>query len=249
MEQQENAIFGERQELESIHERALDYFDRCSAALLPILEEHRRFQPISIESDFYWSRIAQEDRELASHLDERLVQTMAGIILARKVSPLVGEADERDLVTATKTMRAALRLRSYQCWDTDVIHDEGTVLGVRPPAQSEDEAVGPDAASRIFDASHRKVLYVLDLVVPARSGLISRIAYSSQTHVTKYRQDTAFIMVWMDPDHPELDDVRDVVREVFKSSGSTRCGPMTLSTRIPYKANLGRNRDIRVPAC
>jgi nucleoside 2-deoxyribosyltransferase len=34
---------------------------------------------------------------------------------------------------------------------------------------------------------------------------------------SRYRPNTAFIMMWMDPSKPDLDDVSDTVKEVFAS--------------------------------
>jgi hypothetical protein len=117
IEQEDSPILNERRELKSIHEEALQYFDRNSA-----IEDNDPWPP-KRDPDHYWSQIPTEDQKHVENLERRLIQTMAKIISAAKTSPLVSEADQRDLSAITKKMRAALRFHRYDHWDTDVIDD------------------------------------------------------------------------------------------------------------------------------
>jgi hypothetical protein len=63
------------------------------------------------------------------------------------------------------------------------------------------------------------VLYIANLIVSARSDIAPEIASSAQRSLARYRPNTAFMMMWMDKDHRELDDVKDTIRDVFKSFG------------------------------
>ena len=46
--------------------------------------------------------------------------------------------------------RTVVDNRRFSSWTTEVIHDEGTVLGVQPAGQSDNEACAPEDARRIF---------------------------------------------------------------------------------------------------
>jgi hypothetical protein len=144
---------------------------------------------------------------------------MNKIVAAVKVSPLLGDADQRDLSTNTKKMRAALHLRRYQHWDTEFLHDEGTVLGVRPAGQMEDTPMNIEDSRRAFENSYANIERIIDLITPGESEFASIVVSSQSQAVGKYRQNTAFIMMWMDKENRELDDVKDVIKGVFDSFG------------------------------
>jgi hypothetical protein len=115
-----------------------------------------------------------------------------------------------------RQMSAALHYRRYRRWDTEVLHDEGTVLGVRAGGQAEEEA-DFDSAAKTFGESFERILETLELVTPS-SGERQGIPAESSS-VRKYRPNTAFIMMWISDEHPELEDVKNTFKEVFKQFG------------------------------
>jgi hypothetical protein len=131
-------------------------------------------------------------------------------------APLVSEADQRDVMTATKAMRSALFLRRFRSWTSEVMHDEGVVLGVQPAGQSDDECCAPEEAQRIFANWKEKVLAIVDLVAASRVLMSPEGTVTVQGSAARYRPNTAFIMMWMDPSRPELQDVTDAVKDVFR---------------------------------
>jgi hypothetical protein len=100
----------------------------------------------------------------AIRLDRRLVSLMRQIARAVRNTPLASEADQREVMTGTKAMRAALVLREFDSWDTELLHDEGTVLGIRRAGQSDDAASPPHMAFRTFSDWAHKFQGILDLV-------------------------------------------------------------------------------------
>lgn len=64
----------------------------------------------------------------------RMPSKLAGLL---RRSPLLTEADLRDLTRRTKAMMAALRFRHHREWDTQILHDEDVVLGTTPAGQDE----------------------------------------------------------------------------------------------------------------
>jgi len=145
---------------------------------------------------------------------------MVKITAALRSSPLISEADFRDLSRHTKTMVAALRLAEFRQWGLYVQHDQGTVLGVTPPRQEELELSSVAEARSLFSESYRAVIEMTDYSSPADAATVSTAGQNPNVVNTRsYRPNTAFIMSWINPEVPRLDDLRDTVRDVFKAFG------------------------------
>lgn len=117
-------------------------------------------------------------------------------------------------MTGTKAMRAALLLRRFSSWTTEVMHDEGTVLGVQPAGQSDNRPCPPETARRTFAEWKGEISAILDLVSASRS--LGPVGELDVTAPARYRPNTAFIMMSMDKSKPELIDVADAVKQVFE---------------------------------
>jgi hypothetical protein len=169
------------------------------------------------DSDFFWNYLLEEEQEIANSLDIRLVAVVSKIVIIIKNSLLLEEADRRDLMFNLKKMRSALHLRKYLYWDPEVLHDEGIVLGIRPASQSDREPISVKESKDIFLESYKEINPILDQIVLGNSDIyeVARKNYNTK----KYRQNSAFIMMWIDKNNPELDDVRDAIREIFLKFG------------------------------
>ena len=204
--------------LDALKKDAEAYFDRAQLALEEVLGKEvlgkttRYYQ--ELERDYYWTELPQEVHDQAEILAEHLL-ALAGLIAdAVRKAPLVSEADQRDVMTGTKSMRASLFLREFRSWTTEVLHDEGTVLGVQPAGQSEDEPSPPKTAKRNFLSWVEKIRGILDLVSASRT--LGQIGTSNiATAPARYRPGSAFIMMSMDKLRPELADVVDTVKQVY----------------------------------
>src|SRR5262245_47916865 len=75
--------------------------------------------------DSYWEKLPEPLRGKAGALVDRLVTVAGQIAVIVRNAPLISEADQRDVMTATKTMRSALLLRRFRSWTTEILHDEG----------------------------------------------------------------------------------------------------------------------------
>lgn len=75
---------------------------------------------------------------------------MGQVTRAVRNAPLASEADQRDVMTGAKAMRAALLLREVQSWEPEILNDEDIVLGARPAGQSNDQPSTPNEADRSF---------------------------------------------------------------------------------------------------
>ena len=82
--------------------------------------------------------------------------------------------------------------------------------------RSEGHGLSPEDAATKFADCVQMLGAVLRLIEASNQDLpLSAIAASLPP--AKYLAGTAFIMMWMDPTHPELTDVADAVRSVFRS--------------------------------
>jgi hypothetical protein len=203
-----------RDEAQKIWAEAAGYFDRISAATLH-LRTGWGFSPQDV-----WPHVSEIERKLAESLALRTKVIVLHTIEGVKLSPLLGEADVADLRIAARRMYSALYFRRYQHWDTEVLHDEGTVLGVKPAGQSEDD-IGPDDAKKHFFSGFDKLMEVSQLLSPSEADLPRAIVSSETPSVRRYRPNTAFIMMWIDPGQPQLEDVKNCLKEVFGQFGIT----------------------------
>ncbi len=189
----------------------------AAASALPQEESRPEFSFFEIHSaNHYWDQLPDELQSTANALISRLLQPCAELADRARSSPLTGTEDLQEIKIATKTMRAALMLRTYSYRQPDVIHDEGAVLGFRPAEQSENLGLSPKEAEEQFFKHLSTLGAVLKLV---EASVSTSLAPSSSvtSEPAKYRTGTAFIMMWMDSQQPELSDVADTVRSVFRS--------------------------------
>ncbi|MCJ7504501.1 MAG: hypothetical protein MUP80_15785 [Acidobacteriia bacterium] len=199
-----------RRELKGIYEEAARLFSE-------VVEAFKDTHFWDLHPDV-WSKLAPGRQATAIRLRERLKPLMLRIIEVAKHSPLLSEADQTDLQIATRKMSAALHFKEYRRWEPEVLHDEGTVLGVRAAGQSE-VGVEPRDAVEYFRAAYEKVLETIDLLSPTPEELPSAITSTEVPTVRRYRPNTAFIMMWISDEHPELEDVKNCFKEVFKVFG------------------------------
>ncbi|MBT8420005.1 MAG: hypothetical protein KJO08_03995, partial [Gammaproteobacteria bacterium] len=99
------------------------------------------------------------------------------------------------------------------------LHDEGTVLGVDPPKQSEDEGSFPADAQKEFLECIEQLEGITQLlkITPANipDGLLAKNPNLSQS----YRPNTAFVMMQIDKKDPGNEDVYGAYKECFSKFG------------------------------
>lgn len=186
---------------------AESYFDRAEAALerIPRLDRWS-YASYDTRRNYFWSELPQEVRNEAGRLVERLLTLAGRISDAVRKAVLASGADQRDMMTGTKSMRAALFLREFRSWTTEVLRDEGTVLGVQPAGQTEDDPSAPESARRNFMSWAGKIGGILDLV--AASRVLGQVGTDTVFSApARYRPGSAFIIMSMDKSRPELTDV------------------------------------------
>jgi hypothetical protein len=163
--------------------------------------------------------ISDEDLEIVvPTISDRLAKLVFRIIETSKSSPIGSEVDHGDLRVALKEMLAALEFHRYHHWETHVLNDEDRVLGVEPAGQREDTCSFTDAHGEFREAA-AKVIRIIGLIFPSDTPIATALARSENPVIKKYRRNTAFIMVWISKEHPEPEDVKDCMKEVFKHFG------------------------------
>ena len=173
---------------------------------------------IDLEADHYWSELNDTLQGTSTELQSALIQATRTIANYMKYSTLLSEADRRDLGTWTKSVRASLRLRKYDAWDTEVLHDEGVVLGLQPAGQSDTTPVHPAEAYRSFERDIANLLGLVDLLDV--SPILSTDEWRANPQATaEYEPDTAFVMMQIDPQKPELEDLYNAIKECFAKFG------------------------------
>ena len=113
--------------LNDLNEKAKVFFI-AAATYTDEVESNDRFSLSISNSDKYvdivWSKLPADQQKKSLLLQKDVLSIVSELIPAIKASPLLNQADERDIGICAKTMRAALRLRQYQAWDTEILHDE-----------------------------------------------------------------------------------------------------------------------------
>jgi hypothetical protein len=199
-----------RNQLSELRDASLAFFDAAEGFLREATDPYHSRSTL-------WSRLPEEFQTVADNLRGELRPLMARISNALRGSSVISEADFRDVGWHSKTMAAALRLREYRQWGPRVLSDEDQVLGIVPPGQEESEIDSVADARSLFTESYRAVTEMMDYWSPQDVAMMPPGADSRGQPVRSYRQNTAFLLMWINPEAPELNDVRDTVQEVFKS--------------------------------
>jgi len=147
--------------------------------------------------------------------DVRAIAKRLGVDIAgaARGSPLIAEADLQDLRHNTRRMLAAIHFHSYQQWGVRVHHDEDVVLGVDPPSQEEKPVTDVALAYRFFEGAVSSIGELIDLLSPAETIQTGTVGTAT------YRPNTAFIMMAIDKNQPELEDIKNSIKEVCKEFG------------------------------
>lgn len=179
------------------------FLGECSAAI-----EAEGYASYELPAD-----LAPRAKELSAGFHAPLVRLSS---LVRQL-PMFGSVDLEAMQLAVRRIDAALRLRQYQEWGPEILHDEDIVLGVKPAGFSEDRQLVPtEALAEIDDALDQVSRRVGVLRIQAEAeeaGEVGPPLVPSATGALGVRTGTAFIMMMIDPEKPELEDVKQAIQE------------------------------------
>jgi hypothetical protein len=192
------------------------YFDRLYKILVREAgsAEHLERYGLAVKPEF----ITEADRGVLEWLNREIPNFIVRLIELSRPSPVVSDVDRNDLKFILKELLASLRMQRYKHWETYVHSDEDQVLGVDPPGQSESDC-DLQTAFEEFGNARDKVQRLLDLLVPSDTPEATAVARAQTAGVRQYRPNTAFIMMWIDDNQPELEDVKIGIKEVFGAFG------------------------------
>ncbi|MCY4533301.1 MAG: hypothetical protein OXC84_13390 [Gammaproteobacteria bacterium] len=169
-----------------------------------------------VDEDTYeerWESLSEESLAEAEKLRSTIMELSVDIAGAARASPMLAEADMQELRLSTRQMLANVRFREYRHSGVYVHHDEDMVLGVDPPSHEYLMVRDTAAARMLFDEASAKILDLVDLLSPTDA------TESAHLNTSNYRPNTAFIMMAIDSSKPELEDIRNSIKEVFKKFG------------------------------
>lgn len=197
-----------------IEKEALLFFQDSHEALKD--EISKTFVTTPTDPNRFWEKLPEELQHRSRNISLRITNAFSEIARIAKNSSFSGDEDLAELKVSIKSIRSSLRLRRYYYREPEVLHDEGTVLGFRHADQSDDQPAYPSEAWNVFSEKMEKTTNLFDLI----SSNIDNHGNSFQDNLEKresYVAGTAFIMMWMDPNQPELNDVVDTVKDVFEN--------------------------------
>ena len=195
----------------SIHQLAKDCDDFFAS--IPELDDYFSFPNIQ-RSDRYWSQLDDSQQQCSTELLAALMRMIRTIANSVKHSTLLSEADTRDLGTWAKSLRASLRLREFRTWDAEVLHDEGLVLGVQPAGQSDTDPVPPTRARKSFARDFANLAGLVELL-DVSPTLATETWRANPQATAEYEPNTAFVMMRIDPEEPQLEDLYNAIKECF----------------------------------
>ena len=160
-----------------------------------------------------WEIKSDDIRNEAEALRTAIKALSVDIAGAARGSPLLAEADTQQLRHNTRQMLANIRFHEYRHTGVYIHHDEGLVLGVDPPSHEEAPFDDPATAPKRFYKAATEILDLIDLLSPTEA------AQSSSSDTSSYRPNTAFIMMAIDNNKPDLEDVKNGIKDVFSEFG------------------------------
>lgn len=203
--------------LSSIENKANDFFSSATVSSSEVDDSGFMQKRLSVDS--YWDKLDDEIKNNSLSVQKDIFKVVSEIIPLVKSSSILNEADERDIGICAKKIRASLRLRKFQSWEIEVLHDEGHVLGVTPPGQSESEPNPPNQAKRVFKESITQLINMVELIEITPAYIPDGLPQKNPNLSQSYRPNTAFIMMPIDTQNPELEDIYDVYKECFSKFG------------------------------
>ena len=160
-----------------------------------------------------WKITSDDTLNEAETLRTAIKALSVDIAGAARGSPLLAEADTQELRHNTRQMLASVRFHQYQHTGVYIHHDEDVVLGVDPPSHEEVPFDNVATAPKRFYEAATEILDLIDLLSPTDT------ARPSSSDTSSYRPNTAFIMMAIDNNKPELEDVKNGIKDVFKEFG------------------------------
>lgn len=166
-----------------------------------------------------WDELPENIKEKSHSIQKIVISTLGNLQKHIKLSSLLNEVDEIELITCLKSMRAGLRLKRYTYSAINVIHDEGMVLGVSPPSQSDSISLTSEDSRNEFFDNYKKVDDILDLIKVSPVSNTGNLSEYNRNIPTSYKPNTAFLIMRIAPEDDSVQDFYDAYVECFAKFG------------------------------
>jgi hypothetical protein len=160
--------------------------------------------------------------DVARELSENFYLPLVRLISLIRESTVLTDVDLKAVQLSVRRIDAALRRRMYEEWAPEVLHDEGVILGVKPGGFSDDRQLSPkEARAEINEAVDQVLrrLAILRAEAEAAGADHTPRLLRAPRHEAGVEPNTAFIIMMIDPAKPELEDVKQAIREEFARFG------------------------------
>lgn len=203
--------------LKSIHRQGLNFFSKASDALEGC--SYASDPMGKVAKNEFWDQLEEPLQKKALSVISKIVKEAPLIAESARLTSYLSQTDQIELGHAIKGLRSSLHLCRYRYWGPEVLHDEGYVLGIEPPGQTDDEGISPWTAQTIFEECYRRILNIVELVSPSTVENAEKNIRATGQETTSFQPNTAFVMMWMDNTRPELEDVYNAIQRCFKNFG------------------------------
>ena len=157
---------------------------------------------------------------LAEQLQRSSVAFTADYLRALSKSPLSTDADAKQIRILGRQLVSAVELREYRYFDAHSVSDEDTVLGWQPAEQQEILFYTATYSAHLFATTLEKMKSKFVLLVPSSEQAPSRSGSTLVSRDSTFTNpNTAFIMMPIDRDIPDLEDVKECMKNAFKKFG------------------------------
>jgi len=203
--------------LKSIHKQGQTFFRMASDELDG--ESYATDPWGKCKKNEFWNKLDLPLQKKALSVIAKIVKEAPLIAESARLTTYLSQTDQIDLGHAIKGLRSSLRLCRYRYWGPEVLHDEGHVLGVEPAGQTDDQGINTGSAQAIFEECYSRIISIVELVSPSTVEVAEKNIIATGQKTTTFQQNTAFVMMWMDENRPELEDVYNTIKRCFKKFG------------------------------
>lgn len=220
-----------RSELAALREEASAFFTDAlgtvikergaDAALLSQREQRLHFTKhhgLGARFILDWDLLSEEQKQTGRRIRKKCTELGVRLVDSVRHSPLMEQADEIEVRNLFRGMSACLLGKSYVYHSPSIVSDEDKVFGIEP-AQHEESYSTMNSCGEKFEKFSHQLFEKMDLIAPAPENLARAIVSSQVPNVQRYRPNTAFIMMQISTSIPELEDVKNCIKEVFKQFG------------------------------
>jgi hypothetical protein len=220
-----------RSELTALREEATAFFSDAlgiviqergaDAALLSQRDQRLHFTKLhGMGARFIpdWDLLSEKQKQTGQQIRKKLTQFGVNLFDAVRRSPLMEQADEVEFRKSLRGMSACLVGKHYVYHSSSIVSDEDKVYGIEP-AQHEESYSSMNSCGDRFEKLSQQLFEKMDLIAPAPENLARAIVSSQVPNVQRYRPNTAFIMMQISTSIPELEDVKNCIKEVFQQFG------------------------------